>query len=212
VTWVKLASNFAEDPRLEDAGAEALAIHVAGLCYSVRQSTDGHIPRKAAQRLWSVPDISGAITALIKVGLWQELEDGSGYEIVDFLKDQMSAEEVESVRELWRVRQHRSRQHKLGDHTLCIPRYCDRAAEDVTRDSQSESPVIHGSRNASSRTATSRPDREGGRDVGTWGERAGARPAGRPGARPGRRGALNGPASDFVMEAPEIAFGEGESV
>lgn len=96
MTWVKLSDTFAEDPRLEDAGADALALHVAALCYCARQLTDGRVPTKAARRLWSVDDPAATIARLVDVGLWRELDDG--YELVDYLVDQRSREHVEEVR------------------------------------------------------------------------------------------------------------------
>ncbi len=93
MTWVKISDTFAEDPRLESAGPEALVLHVAGLCYCARQLTDGRVPARAARRLWSLDDVDAALEALVREGMWERLEDGS-YRIVEYLSDQPSAEDV----------------------------------------------------------------------------------------------------------------------
>ena len=51
MAWVKLRNNFTEDDRWLDAGADAFAVHVAALCYSDRQLTDGAITAARARRV-----------------------------------------------------------------------------------------------------------------------------------------------------------------
>lgn len=116
VTWVKLSDTFAEDPRLEEAGPEALAVHVAGLCYCARQLTNGRIPLRAAHRLWSVDDVEAALSALVRVGLWRRLPDGA-FEVADYLENQPSADTVRQQQALKRERQQRWRErtNRKGD-------------------------------------------------------------------------------------------------
>lgn len=94
--WVKLSDTFADDPRLEEAGAQALALHVAALCYCNRQLTDGKIPERTALRLWSVDNPQAAIDALVAVGLWKVRKDG--FEIVGYLENQPSRAHVWATR------------------------------------------------------------------------------------------------------------------
>lgn len=112
MTWVKLTDTFADDPRLEEAGADAAIVHVAGLCWCSRQLTDGTIPAKSARRLWSVNDIDQAIAALVTAGLWTEVD--GGYAIVNYLEDQPSAEEVRHQQQLKADRMRRWREKKNG--------------------------------------------------------------------------------------------------
>lgn len=96
MTWVKLSDTFAEDPRLDEAGPLALALHVAALCYCGRQLTDGRLPRGTMRRLQALDDPDAVAARLVAVGMWREMPDG--FELVDYLRDQPSREHVEAVR------------------------------------------------------------------------------------------------------------------
>ena len=87
------------------AGPDAFVIHVAAMCYCMRQLTDGIIVARAARILWPVDDVDAAITALVDNGLWKPTE--TGYEIVDFLKTQRSAEVIRREQQLKAERQSR---------------------------------------------------------------------------------------------------------
>ncbi len=113
MTWVKLSDTFADDPRLESAGTEAFALHVAGLCYCSRQLTDGRVSTSRALRLWPVEDPVAAVEALVREGLWERGEDGS-YLILDYLSDQPSAERVREQRALKAKRQEAWRSKQSG--------------------------------------------------------------------------------------------------
>lgn len=98
MTWVKLSDTFAEDPRLEQAGPLALALHVAALCYCARQLTDGHLTRGAVRRLLELDgqDPHDVARSLVDVDMWESTDDG--YRIVEYLEDQPSREHVEVTR------------------------------------------------------------------------------------------------------------------
>jgi hypothetical protein len=132
-------STFAEE--FEELGAEAMALHVAALCYCNRLLTDGRIPARKAGALFPLDDPDLAIKTLTDAGVWVETK--TGYEIADFLTDQRPAETVLRERQLKSERQRRWRDKKSG-------RY---AAEGVDA-----------SRNASGdgRPAPPRPERRGG--------------------------------------------------
>jgi hypothetical protein len=140
VTWVKLDDALAEDPRWDLIGPAGLGVHIAAMSFCSRNQTDGVLSRGRAEQLLMFEGAADVVTQLIKHGLW--LERGTQVEIVGYLDDQPSAEDVEKVRELARARQRRQRQHRSGDHSLCDPGYC-RAAERVTRDDPRDSRVSH---------------------------------------------------------------------
>jgi hypothetical protein len=94
--WVKLSDSFAEDPRIDEAGPLALALHVAALCYSARQLTDGRIPSSITRRLLDLEDPTTVAKRLVAAGVWSETEDG--FAINDYLDDQPSRAHVLSVR------------------------------------------------------------------------------------------------------------------
>ena len=77
MTWVKLPNTFAEDPRWQEAGADAFALHVAALCYCDRNLTDGLLPKVVVPRIClavPVERTTAAATALVEHGLWVETD------------------------------------------------------------------------------------------------------------------------------------------
>lgn len=96
MTWVKLPDELPEDPRWETAGTDAFALHIAAMAFCMRQLTDGVIPVARARRLWNLDDPSTTIAVLVDHGFWKSTE--AGYEIVDFLKTQRSAEDIRAER------------------------------------------------------------------------------------------------------------------
>jgi hypothetical protein len=107
MVWVRLDDTFADDPVLDVAGADAAWLHVAGLCYSNRQLTDGFVPEGKVRRLTSVRDPDTAAAQLVQLGVWQ-LAPG-GYLIVHHLDRQPRAEDVKRKRKLATERQARWR-------------------------------------------------------------------------------------------------------
>lgn len=108
MTWVKINDTMPEDPRWESdkCGPIGLALHLAGLAYCARQLTDGHIPAGMPRRLLDIEDSGEVINALIAHGWWKQ-SDNVGYEIVDYLTDQPSAERVREQQTLRAERQKR---------------------------------------------------------------------------------------------------------
>jgi hypothetical protein len=105
MSWVKLPDEFADDPRWETAGTEAFALHVAAMCYCMRQLTDGILPAPRARRLWPVEDPDVVVAALVDHGFWKPTE--SGYELIGFLDTQRSAENIRAERSKVAERQRR---------------------------------------------------------------------------------------------------------
>lgn len=110
MTWVKLSDTFAEEPRWEELGAEAMALHIAALCCCNRVLTDGRLRRARAEGLFPVSDPVAVVDALIAAGVWRA--NGDDIEIVDYLKDQPSKEKVEADREAARDRMKKLRSHE----------------------------------------------------------------------------------------------------
>lgn len=123
--WVRLDDSFATNPKVIEAGPLALAMQVAGLCYSNKHLTDGKIPRPAAATLldftglgmhmWQGEIIGGGKDAewalvvddLLDAGMWHEPDHDCpdcpqidrGYVIHDYLEFQPSREQVLAERE-----------------------------------------------------------------------------------------------------------------
>jgi hypothetical protein len=115
VTWVKLDDTFAEDPKFEEAGPLALALYVAALCYCSRQLTDGQISRSVARRLLAIDKPDTVLDALTHVGMFKPTE--TGFEVVDYLRNQPPAEKVRQQRAQKAERQQRWRDGKRDAST-----------------------------------------------------------------------------------------------
>jgi hypothetical protein len=117
--WVRIDEDFAQHPKLMQAGPLGMAMQVAGLCYCNRNLTDGRIPRAAARTLldWELVDGDGVIWTLgrtsghagddigsdwvierlLEAGIWEEVP--GAYLIHDYHDYQPSRAEVEAERE-----------------------------------------------------------------------------------------------------------------
>jgi hypothetical protein len=110
VTWVRLADDFADHPKIVAAGALAAWQFVCGLAYCNKHLTDGFIPRGAVRRLADVEDPFRLAATLVDVGLWESVD--GGWMVHDYLNYQPSRQTVVTEREktaervaAWRERQ-----------------------------------------------------------------------------------------------------------
>lgn len=105
------------------------------------QARDGRPgPGPLVDRITDESEVDKAVDLLLQRSFWTRTD--TGFEIVGFLEDQISADQVAKRRADMRERQERSRRHKIGDHSQCIRgRYCPDGAvtRDSTRDSRGES-------------------------------------------------------------------------
>lgn len=110
MTWVKLDEDFANHPKVRQAGPLGIAMQVAALGYCNKYLTDGFVPRTVvpsllnleglAMRCWSGELVGGGEDAtwqlvvedLIDAGLWEQAE--GGYRIHDYLEYQPSRAQV----------------------------------------------------------------------------------------------------------------------
>lgn len=128
MTWTKLGDEFADDPRLLSVPRGVRLLHLEALLWCNRHNTDGHLPAAALARLTDQRRPRDAAAQLVIAGLWeQSTAPADGWLLVGFLDDQPSKEDVLRSRDAARVRQQRSRQHKVGDHSLCEKWYCKAA-------------------------------------------------------------------------------------
>lgn len=109
MAWVKLDNAFPTHQKVIEAGQQAAWLYVCALCYAASHLTDGFVSRSV---LRSFPTVSRPLlyaNKLVSVGLWEELSDGSGWTIHDYMKHQTTREQVERSRSLAseRVRKHR---------------------------------------------------------------------------------------------------------
>lgn len=83
MTWVKLDDGFADHPKLLALSDRAFRLHVRGLCYCGRYTTDGRIPEVG----FLASSDAKALVELVARGVWFEQRDGEyAWAIHDFLQ------------------------------------------------------------------------------------------------------------------------------
>lgn len=150
MTWTKLSDDATDDPALLALPRTVRLVHFEALVWANRHGTDGSIPKHMLPRITDDDAPVAAAEHLVAAGKWVPCE--GGWEILGFLDDQPSADDVRRTRDLARLRQRRQRQHRAGDHELCDARYCP-ALRDKTRESRVTASVT----NAVSHDTPTRP-------------------------------------------------------
>jgi hypothetical protein len=97
--WVRLDSNFPQNPKILDLLAEkdghrAAFVYLCGLAYSGAHGTDGYLPRGCLVFLHAKP---ADAAKLVKHGLWHE--DIGGWLVHGWSEFQLSSMENEARRE-----------------------------------------------------------------------------------------------------------------
>lgn len=97
MSWLKIDDGFAEHPKIIDLSDRAFRLHVAALCYSARNLTDGVLNARSVLVCCALASATKRhIAELRDVELWVEFNDG--YLIKDFLDYNPSAHEVKELR------------------------------------------------------------------------------------------------------------------
>lgn len=131
MTWTKLGDEFSDEARdLTDA---EFRTHVEALCWSNRRLLDLYVTRRDVRRFAETDDPAAAVSGLVAKGWWQP--DGDGWYIGEHFADwQLERKVVEQRRDAAALRQRRSRRHRAGDHSLCLPANCPHVTRDRTSD------------------------------------------------------------------------------
>ena len=126
MAWIRLDDQFADHPKIADAGPLASWLHVKALVHCGRYLTDGKLSRAVVASLvnWAgvfvdagggdlagscaMPDNLKLADHLCDCGIWEHAK-GGGYEIHDYLEHQPSKAQVLAERERTRNRVFRSR-------------------------------------------------------------------------------------------------------
>jgi hypothetical protein len=171
MSWVKIDDSFFDDDRIEDLGADALAVHLSALASCARRASDGRLPIRELRRLYPVGDIDAAVVRLTTAKLWQPIGDDA-FELVDWFEHVLSREEIEARRKYSRATSERYRRCRAGDHSLCERCWYVRknGRDSVTSDVDgvSDLPLYVTSRNETLRSASgvTARDRSGGGSAG----------------------------------------------
>jgi hypothetical protein len=122
MTWTRLDDGFCDRSELLELDRSTRLLYVEALVWCNRTGSNGVISRGLLSRFTDHDDPQTAAAELVTAGLWDET--AVGWTVVDFLRDQLSREQVEQLREKGRQRQARARLHRSGDHSLCVAPYC----------------------------------------------------------------------------------------
>lgn len=106
--WVRLDLDYFRNPKARAAGLHGRALHLASICWSAGQLTDGQIATSALPTvLLDAGTSSRSIDLVVSAGLW--VPDGDGYAIKDYSELNPTRASVEAERAQWRERQRRRR-------------------------------------------------------------------------------------------------------
>lgn len=100
MTWLKIDDGFAEHPKMDGLSDRSFRLHVAALCYSARNLTDGLLSPKAIRVLAAIVNatrINRNLDELVDAQIWIDNGDGS-YSIYAYLEHNPPAEEVKKKR------------------------------------------------------------------------------------------------------------------
>jgi hypothetical protein len=155
VTWTKLGDEFPAAAReLTDA---EFRTHAEALCWSSMRLLDLRIPKADVRRFAESPDAELAVKGLAAKGWWADC--GDTWDIgMHFPEWQQDRAQVEHRRAYLAEAQRRSKRHRAGDHSLCLPGKCP-LAPPSTVDSTSTPSVV--STVDSTGTSTRDPGRVG---------------------------------------------------
>lgn len=97
--WVRLDVEYFTNAKTMSVTPTAQVLHLASICWSATQLTDGHLPPDAVAMLLRVTRARRShVAELCRVHLWHPLEDG--WIIHDYLAMQDSRARVEQKRKL----------------------------------------------------------------------------------------------------------------
>ena len=112
MTWLKLNDGLYADPKIVEVGYQGGWLHVCALSYCSQHMTDGVFPKAIVPRLSDAPRAKELARALVEVGLWADV--GAHYEIVGYLDEQRSAEQIEAERAKERAKKARARKGRAN--------------------------------------------------------------------------------------------------
>lgn len=114
MAWVKLDDQFYMNPKVLAAGPQAVALHIAAMCWVGGQLTDGAIPRTTLPLLLGQAGVGArTVDRLVAEGLWEPT--ASGWTIHNWLEWNPPAEQVRAERAAGKVRAEKSRRRRAED-------------------------------------------------------------------------------------------------
>ncbi|PRY05398.1 hypothetical protein [Kineococcus rhizosphaerae] len=123
MTWTRLDDNLIATLFVQGLPERAFTTYVEVLAYGNRYLTDGEFPRRAlALLLYSREEADERLKLLVEAGLLDETPDG--WQVVGWADKahQEKATTVENRRKANAETTERSRLHRTGNHSKCLPR------------------------------------------------------------------------------------------
>lgn len=134
MTWTRLSDNWTERADLGHL-SHADRWHYLSLIVLCSRSgaLDGRLRLVDARRASDHEDPGAALSRLLDLGLIEMT--GTGVRVLE-IDDHVPPPSVREASEKAKYRMRRSRAHKEGNHSMCLPKYCDEApaSGDVTSD------------------------------------------------------------------------------
>lgn len=120
MTWAKHDDGAPLHPKMLDAGPEACWLWYAGIAFANRAHTNGTIARRFLAALypghWTPERLDELAATLVKVRLWDELTDGTGWAIHNYNRYQ-----EEATKEAVEVRRSYERERKAAQRAKKKP-------------------------------------------------------------------------------------------
>ena len=132
MAYAKIDDGILDHPKCLMAGEDATNLFIRSIIWCNKHLTDGFVPHEACTNLTRSRNLKKQVAALLRVGLWEEVE--GGYRIVGFLDHNDSKEEVQRKRELAAERQRRSRARRAQQS--------EEGSASVRRDKRVTSPSV----------------------------------------------------------------------
>lgn len=142
--WFKVDDQLHSHKKAMRAGTQAMGLWLLAGSWSAGHLTDGFVPAYVVCRL-DPADGDDLAKRLERADLWEAgtCDGDEGWWFKDWREFNPTADEVEAKREAGRERQERSRRHRAGDHSKCLPEHCEQAhtGDEPATDTEGHDPV-----------------------------------------------------------------------
>lgn len=217
--WTRYDLKMIRDPRLTKLSRAQRLMYFEALAYANEYGTDGLIQYRDLRLFTDASRPAVIAQAFVDAELWSEVVQNDAqvsdktltkrWQIVDFLDDQLSAEEVQKRAENSAATTERNRRHKAGDHSKCDPERCW-SLRGVTRHDPSH--VTHGvtpgTRPFDTKRHETKRSESGVRSEVSYKHPASPPSAGAPGATPNTSNPSPLPVADMAALADKERRGE----
>jgi len=133
MTWTRLDDRWTDCTKLADLPYEVRWHYLSMIQFCSRTDRlNGVLTLKDARRCSDIDDPDEAHRALVGVGLLEALD---GLLRLVEIDEHVPPPSVRNQAEKTKIRMRRSRGHKAGDHSMCLPQHCEKApvTSQVTR-------------------------------------------------------------------------------